>query len=401
MSAPSTVSWGGRYFRALPLLLSWWRHSLTPFGKAIVLLLSLSLPGLAFYEFGVFQWFDGFLFFAIAAGIVSAVFRPVLAIQAAFPDAVAAGDRFEVALHIENQGTRWAYDLSVSLADAAGSFTLVNPPPRLAIAPGETHDLLLTVQANHRGVFDQPAIVIASTFPFYFMRQQQRSQSRAELVVHPRFASLEEFDLTSVGKSAYGEFLENATSSGENGEFAGNQEYRTGMHVRRWDYPRWARLGVPIVREFQETTRLSCALYVNTFVADNDMHSPDAIEPVISQAAAIVDALDRRQLHPELLVVGDLVLPIDSSQVNVRREIFRALAAAKPIPAGRHAEVVREIASLEFAPAGWLVVTRPGVEEKSAICELLSAAPQNQLTFVVESNTAGHLVSSHQTELAT
>ncbi len=52
--------------------------------------------------------------------------------------------------------------------------------------------------------------------------------------------------------------------SGDALDYTGSREYQVGMPVRRWDFTSWARLGRPIVREFQSPSIQLVTLIVDT-----------------------------------------------------------------------------------------------------------------------------------------
>ena len=68
--------------------------------------------------------------------------------------------------------------------------------------------------------------------------------------------------------------------AGDSSEYLGSRDYQPGMRVRRWDYRSWARLGRPVVREYEEPQRKSIVLIVDTLVPA--AYTPDAWAKVLA-----------------------------------------------------------------------------------------------------------------------
>ena len=94
---------------------------------------------------------------------------------------------------------------------------------------------------------------------------------------------------------------------GESPEYIGNREYRPGDATRHLDHRSWARLGKPVVREFQEEYYCRVALVLDTFVPGKAAPGPagfEQFEAAVSLSAAIADALARGEYIIDLFAAG-------------------------------------------------------------------------------------------------
>jgi uncharacterized protein (DUF58 family) len=122
-------------------------------------------------------------------------------------------------------------------------------------------------------------------------------------------------------------------------DYTGSREYQVGMPVRRWDFASWARLGRPIIREFQSPSVQLVTLIVDTACdnptrARHDSQNP-LLERVLSLAATAVLSLTQRLVRVRLCLTSEetqvhagtmpLLTPSDCESMLIR------LAGAQPV----------------------------------------------------------------------
>jgi uncharacterized protein (DUF58 family) len=94
---------------------------------------------------------------------------------------------------------------------------------------------------------------------------------------------------------------------GESPEYIGNREYRPGDSQRRVDFKSWARLGRPVIREYQEEYYCRVALILDTHVT-GWRRRPRAgfpeLEAAVSLSAAVADALSRGEYIIDIFAAG-------------------------------------------------------------------------------------------------
>jgi uncharacterized protein (DUF58 family) len=91
---------------------------------------------------------------------------------------------------------------------------------------------------------------------------------------------------------------------GDSQEFFGLREYRPGDPIKRIHWRSFAKLGVPLIREFQDEYFDRHALIVDTYTGTGD---PASFESVVSAAASFVDAGHPSDSLLDLVFVGERV----------------------------------------------------------------------------------------------
>ena len=134
---------------------------------------------------------------------------------------------------------------------------------------------------------------------------------------------------------------------GDSWEYLGSREYQVGMPVRRWDYGAWARLGKPVVREFEEHSRSRACVLVDTAVlpeersssarraASRDATAPHSatpqwrLETALSLAAAVANGLAETGWRIDAVATESCHVDAAVHEVDVPRWMLR-LGAATP-----------------------------------------------------------------------
>ncbi len=92
-----------------------------------------------------------------------------------------------------------------------------------------------------------------------------------------------------------------ASSVGESEEFVSLRDYRPGDPLRRIHWKSWARLGKPVVKEYQDEFFVRHALVLDTFL-DTD-HS-EVLEEAVSVAASFACSIRSQESLLDLMFVG-------------------------------------------------------------------------------------------------
>ena len=80
---------------------------------------------------------------------------------------------------------------------------------------------------------------------------RDRRLERSFFLVYPRFYSMESFQLP-LGRRYQPGGIPLASHTGDSLEFMGTREYRPGDPIKHIHWRSWARVGKPVVMEFQE-----------------------------------------------------------------------------------------------------------------------------------------------------
>jgi len=270
----------------------------------------------------------------MAAGLV---WRPRLSVAAHMPIRVECGSRFETRYTVCNRGRRSARDLAVDTLIFSDWLSLRRSRARIEVLPpGATETVSASGHALARGVYTLPALRCDSAFPCGFWRWGHTERHERSLFVYPRYARLESFDIP-LGNRHRQDLSTARELAREALEFHGCREFRDGDALRHVHPRSSARLGVPVVKEFQTEGRSRTAILVDTRARGvgarlrASLTREDAIEAALSLTAAIIDALSATDRVLELLVAGPEVYRfVSAGRVGYLEEVLDILAAVEP-----------------------------------------------------------------------
>lgn len=270
---------------------------LTPVGRIAVLGIFTSAIGGVTVEIPIYQMFCGLI---CLFGIVEAtgiLFRPKLEVSSWLPDKVTAGEAVTGYIKIINQGRLPACDIMCALFGMPTELRHTDADRSVRTIPqGGQATLPFTIQTSRRGDFVLPEARIHSTFPFNLMRFGKSKIPERELRVLPTFHPLEQFSLPFSHRTQSGG-LAVETRVGNSPDFIGNRDYIPGEPVRRLDFKAWARVGRPVVREFQDEFNADVALILDTFLPGKGKKKREQrqLEAAVSLTAAIAHYIDQHE----------------------------------------------------------------------------------------------------------
>ncbi len=134
-----------------------------------------------------------------------------------------------------------------------------------------------------RGVFPLEKITVSTSFPFGLFRKTRTLKVRGELVVWPRTDRPIHMTLPAGGRSAMADSW-SAGSTGPRGEYRGLRDYRPGDDPRDIHWRTTARLGTPMVREYEQNRSEILWICLDTGLEPGD-DAEGAVETAASLAA--------------------------------------------------------------------------------------------------------------------
>lgn len=285
-----------------------WKYRFTTAGRWFVAGLLLSVMfGSASVDVPIYHVFSALTVFFFADRLVGYAMRPHLSVEQSLSLQTTAGEPLAVELTVTNQGRRTAYDLAAGFfALPKGIITIESEQPLGDLPAGESLSTTVTLRADRRGIYSLPRPRCFSTFPFQMFRDSHCLSESPKLLAMPAFEPIARFDLP-VGARYQPGGVALTSNIGESPEYIGNREYVAGDSIRRIDHRSWARIGRPIVREYQEEYYCRVALILDTFVPaklkPTRLGFPN-LEAAISLSAAIADALARGEYLIDLFAAG-------------------------------------------------------------------------------------------------
>ena len=337
------------------------RGSMTPASVTLLLVCIVSLNIIWGYPWS--GMFSACISMLVVGWLINCLMQPSLRLDHSLPNSSPAGQIFQVVTHVENQRRLPAMEVSVAFLksiptkrwrrrDSTPSFEIIQDEPVIPIIrSGERIKFDAGVQFHERGIRKLPKIVVTNRFPFHLFASSQVSISNAKIAITPRPLQAEEDAIAQGLLNALGAWSHRLLS-GEALDYTGSREYEVGMSVRRWDFPSWARLGKPIVREFQSPSVRMVLLIVDTAIENgvNSLEDRDAVdlrERLLSFAATVVNELSHSMVQIRLYVTGESTtnsLEMPSHAIADSESLLIRLAAAKGVSAAQSDRQVGEVA---------------------------------------------------------
>lgn len=151
-----------------------------------------------------------------------------------------------------------------------------------------------------RGVLRFSGVTVARSDPFGLFRSFIRTPANDTILILPK-----RYNLSSVPLPGMLKYQENgvalAANIGRSEEFVALREYRRGDPVRHIHWRSWARVGKPIVKEFEDEFFVRHALVLDTFT---DQPYSEILEEAVSVAASFACTMLTQESLLDLLFVG-------------------------------------------------------------------------------------------------
>ena len=202
-----------------------------------------------------------------------------------------------------------------------------------AIRPNEEVEARVELTPLRRGVIRFAGVICARTDPFGLIRALSRMPLPQTLLVLPRRYPLPALAFPGVLKYQEGG-VALASSVGRSEEFVALREYRRGDPVRHIHWRSWAKVGKPIVKEFEDEFFVRHALVLDTFI---DHPHSEAFEEAVSVAASFACTLQTQESLLDLLFITDRAPAeqADGLPYTAARSRSMAFGSAMQFAAGR------------------------------------------------------------------
>ena len=205
------------------------------------------------------------------------------------------------------------------------------PVPVPDLAPGGCVEVSVQWRPLRRGYVRLAGCTLLRPDAMGLFHGRKRMQLRESLLVLPKRYAVNWSARAGALRDKPGGLSQTASTSGAE-EFAALREYRPGDPLRHIDWKGWARLGVPIVKEFFETCFVRQALILDTWLPQGA--PTERFEAAVSVAASFVaggPALTRGAL--DLIFVGTSVHRVSAGTgVGSVDGVLEALACVEARP---------------------------------------------------------------------
>jgi uncharacterized protein (DUF58 family) len=348
--------------------------------------------------------------FALAALSLSFVaarlLRPRFHAERDLPRVVTADQPFSYRVTVRNLGSRAADGLSVieGAADPRPGFeefrsrlrfpsyrgwwrlvmqaqpAQIDETPLPPLAPGEQAEVWVSGFAWRRGTAVLEGISVARADPLGLFRAACRIDRPARLVVLPKRYSLPQVSLGGSRRYQHGG-VSLASSVGDSEEFIGLRDYRPGDPLQRIHWKSFARVGNPVVREYQDEFFERHALILDTFCGEAQSAE---FEEAVSVAASFACTLDTQDCLLDLVFVGAEAYCFTAGRGQLQSgQLVEILAGVRPCAHKPFKTLLDSIAAQRSALSGCIVILLAWDEHRRALLDRLRAAGVPLLALAV------------------
>jgi uncharacterized protein (DUF58 family) len=168
------------------------------------------------------------------------------------------------------------------------------------IPPGQEMEVRVELKPLRRGVLRFTSVTLARTDPLGLFRALKTVPLPQTVLILPRRYPLPAIALPGTVKYQEGG-VALAASVGQSEEYVALRDYRHGDPLRHIHWRSWARVGRPVVKEFEDEFFVRHALVLDTFT---DHQQSEVFEEAVSVAASFACTLPTQESLLDLLFVG-------------------------------------------------------------------------------------------------
>jgi len=202
-----------------------------------------------------------------------------LEIHRRVPVGVTVGKPVRIHYHVRNRKERLP-SLAVGLTEKG----LANDAFVPLLAPGESLDVRSDNRFVRRGVYPLGTVTLSTAFPFGMFTKERDIELPGELVIWPRSDRRVTMPFAPGGRNRPRQMAALAGAPGARGEYRGLREYRAGDDPRDIHWRSTARLGEPVVKEYDLDAGEALWLCLDTRF-EPGAEAEGAVETVASLAA--------------------------------------------------------------------------------------------------------------------
>lgn len=294
-------------FKSLRIIDHWWNERFTDAGRLVVTGATATVIAGAFPQELIGAWLFSILLTLTGISLaISIRYRPKVRARRRLADRVVAHTRTEMGVEIHNHGKYPAYDIGGYEFRLPEAIRILDKPQYIArLEPGQRHLCEYAIQVGKRGVYTCHGPSSISGFPFGMTQSVRFAEQMQKLVVYPHFTPLSSMKIP-VGKRHQPGGLALTSKVGDSMEFIGTREYQSGDRIRDLHPRSWARVGYPVIRQYQEEYLTRVAMLVDTFVPEklHEGQEDPPMEAALSIAASVADYLSRQDYIVDLFAAG-------------------------------------------------------------------------------------------------
>ena len=311
------------------------REVLTPRGRYVFwMTVILAVLGVNTRQHEVFKLFAVAAAMMFMASIALFLRAPKIRFDCRLPSCATAWRSIPIRVRLVAESSRLWNRLFFSLPRPYRWRNVLSFQPRQVILDGregETAQATVTFRALRRGRYVLPGPTVRTTDPLGLLGGRAKRLPDQVLLVYPRIYSIESFE-TPLARRYQPGGIPLASHTGETVEFRGTREYRQGDPVKNIHWRSWARVGAPVVKEFQQEYFCRIAIVLDTFLpARARQDQIDSFEAAISVVASLADHFSQSEHVVDILAAGPNVYEVSAGRsLGYLANILDVLACLEP-----------------------------------------------------------------------
>lgn len=300
-------------------------------------------------------------------------------LELSVPRRVTLGEAITFGVLVHNDGAEDRLALRVSGPFLPWDGVFTTPAPGIArVRAGGVERVEISARFSARGEHHLDPFFVSSLVPGGLAQGDGVTSTSAKFLVVPRIANVARVS-TPPGTRYQPGGVALASKTGQAMELRGVRPYRAGDPVRYLHARSSARLGEPVVREYQEEYFSRIGVVVDTAVGD-----ARKLEAILSLAAGIVANLARGEALIDLLVVGERVHELTIGRhLGFLDQALDLLACVEPekkrpepaVLVARLGAHLRQLSCVVVVASSW---------DQGALAERIRASGVGCVTAVVE-----------------
>jgi uncharacterized protein (DUF58 family) len=395
----------------------WTRRRFTPAGLALLyVLVAATVFGVDTRRTVAYQMFGLAVGLLAIAALGSLRFRPRLTFERRLPPYVTVGEAFSYRHRVYNQGprpiagvrlrdelaerfpdaetlrhARAARDPQVNWVDRRIGFprwlelvrrgrgAVIEETELLDLPAGRSIEVVLSATPVRRGVLRFERCRLLRPDPLGLVNASSDVALPGELVVLPRCHPIPPLMLPGARRLQRGG-VALSHDVGDSQEFIQLRDYRPGDPLRHIHWPSFAKVGNPVVKEFQDEYFTRYALVLDTF---GDAASDVEFEAAVSVAASFVAGLEIRDALLDMMFVEDRAYRLTLGRgLGCSVDLLRELAAVEPCHRHRFELLAAHVLEHAQALSGCIIVLLRMDEDRRRLVKRLHGLGVQQLVLV-------------------
>ena len=246
--------------------------------------------------------------------------------------------------------------------------------------------------ALKRGRLRISGIDVARADPLGLFRSLTPASGAADICVLPKRYALPPLPLPGVRRYQPGG-MPQGTSVGDSEEFLGLRDYRPGDPLQRIHWRSFARIGKPVVKEYQDEYVARYALVLDTFAQRGvDERTREAFEEAVAVAASFAWTIDTQECLLDLMFVGAEIHSYTAGRGHLLPgRLLEVLAGVSMNTDGDVSELVELVRARREQLSGCVCILLGWDERRKALVDALRAGGTVVLPLVVSAQAPSDL----------